>query len=196
MKKHILKAVATLLHHANRKPSVFFSSKKFYAEKERILKKYGTLLGHELQHIQGKRCYECNGSGKEYCSYLEDYDTCSNCHGGWYKLPFVSVLEKYEFMGFSFHIPKEKIYSSLDDDILKKYNVIGEVSGYITHKEPDIRLAKLFYLLFLPNVFFESIWNSVKMYLRRKRFDFVNYFKPIFKVFDKSKPIIDEDLPF
>lgn len=156
MKELLLKLIAILLHHANRASNIFGDKKAFYTEKERLLKKHGTFLGYEIQHIAGKKCFSCDGSGDEWDYYQEILGSCSSCIDGWYKQPFTSVLEKYQLMGFYFHIPKERIYS-YNKGSLKLYNVVGEIDGYITHKEPNTLLVKLFYIVFLPNVFFRYI---------------------------------------
>ena len=55
------KVLAKLLHIANSDPPIT-RKKEFYEIKDAILKKHGTLVGHQVQHIK-KPCRACGGTG-------------------------------------------------------------------------------------------------------------------------------------
>lgn len=120
IKKSVL---SWLLHHANR----YEKNKHFYSIKSNVLKKYGELVGYDVQEIEGKKCYSCNGTGI-YIGYNEIIfkDTCWNCTGGWYKRPEWNTLQVYRFGNYSFHIPHERLYY--------KPEIKTVINGYIQHK--------------------------------------------------------------
>lgn len=102
--------LAFILHHANR----YSKDKEFYAIKDRILKKYGVSDGYDIQHIPGKRCWSCGGTGRHYYysnTYpYKAYDStdCYHCNWGWYKLPQWICLERKRFGKFTFHRPLKR----------------------------------------------------------------------------------------
>src|SRR5687767_8378355 len=48
-----------LLHHANRETKM----DEFYRIKDKILTKYGKVIGYDVQFIEGKKCKSCGGFG-------------------------------------------------------------------------------------------------------------------------------------
>lgn len=115
--------LATLLHKANSSPPWEFK-KDFYELKQRILQRFGTPDGHDVQHIPGKECYGCDGTG--IFKYSE-YDTCERCYGsGWYKQPVWVVLRRYRFGRYVFHSPESRSYTRPDPDITR-------IHGYVEH---------------------------------------------------------------
>lgn len=118
--------ISWLLHHANRK----HKSPEFYVIKNRILKKYGKHRCYDVQFIEGKKCYSCNGSGLFWVYYRGEYDTCWHCHNGWYKRPVWNVLSRVEFGKYSFHQPFARSYT-------KPENSIGIIEGYIEHNKSN-----------------------------------------------------------
>lgn len=133
MKTFIL---STLLHHANRTTR----SAEFYAIKNRILSKYGLIVGYDVQHIGGKRCFTCDGTGV-YRGYWDSgeewHDTCNRCSGGgWYKWPVWNVLEKRRFGRYTFHQPVKRCYSTEDvcTYLATAHGLAhAEIEGYIEH---------------------------------------------------------------
>lgn len=119
MKKTIL---SWLLHHANR----YGKNHHFYSIKSRILKNYGELVGYDVQEIEGKRCYSCNGTGIWNGWHPGQRDTCWNCYGGWYKRPEWNTLQVYQFGIYRFHIPYERLYY--------KPEIKSVIQGYIQHQ--------------------------------------------------------------
>ena len=123
--------VSKLLHIANSEP---VNRDAFYALKKRLLERYGDNIGIDLQHIPGKPCWTCNGSGiyRGWHLYSGDEweDVCNRCGGsGQYKREFWVVLSKYKFGRFTFHIPGERIYEA--PQVLK--TGVDAIEGYIEH---------------------------------------------------------------
>ena len=127
MKKKLL---SILLHHANRETK----SPNFYAIKNRLVKKYGELIGYDVQHIPGKTCNSCGGRGQHprygYNGKIYDWADCYHCNWGWYKLPEWNILERYRFEKYIFHQPLKRVYSKEAIDV-----PIGcKIDGYIEHR--------------------------------------------------------------
>lgn len=126
LKIHIL---SWLLHHANRTTK----SKEFYMIKNRLLARYGTVTGFDVQFLAGKKCFACGGSGIYHGYYWESgdewSDTCNRCWGGWYKPRCWNILEKRRFGRYTFHQPKERVYE-------RPYiaDSVKQIDGYIDHR--------------------------------------------------------------
>lgn len=105
-----------LLHHANRavKDAFYFTQDRdaFYAIKDAILKKHGKHVNYDVQHIPGKKCRTCGGSGvyTGYHTYSGDMweDTCNHCWRGWFKLPVWICLSRIKFGKYYFHKPLKR----------------------------------------------------------------------------------------
>lgn len=125
MKKLKITILSWLLHHANK----YDKSEHFYLLKRSLLKKYGGLVGYDVQEIEGKKCFTCNGTGI-YIGYLGRayQDTCRNCYGGWYKRPEWNTLQLYKFGKYLFHVPHERLYYK--PAITSSTKIIN---GYISH---------------------------------------------------------------
>jgi len=118
--------LARLLHLANSSPPPEFR-KEFYALKDRLLTKHGEHIGFDVQHIEGKICFGCDGSGIYYHYYSGDEDICGRCCGsGWWKHPKWVVLNKYVWRGYKFHIPGEVSYEKPEPDV-------SNIHGYVEH---------------------------------------------------------------
>lgn len=142
MKKRIL---SFLLHHANRSVKDFAFGQytgDFYRVKDAILRKHGKVVGYDIQHIEGKKCYKCHGTGKydrwdQYGIY--DPDWCWGCNGsGWYKDPQWICLQRLQFGRYIFHKPLRREIGVKNP--FTKENMGWEVSanpvmeGYVRHK--------------------------------------------------------------
>lgn len=176
MKKLIL---AWLLFHANKS-----KDKRFYEIKNRILKKHGKPIGFDIQHIEGKRCFSCGGTGTHtYFNYFGEevsHDACWKCNAtGWFKRPVWNYLYKIQFGKYVFHQPYEKTYS-------KPEGTIPVLIGYIEHDKTKYTEFALF-LLFLA---FEKGYLKHRYYQQYRDFkSFVYYkkkymFSPYFKLRD------------
>ena len=59
--------------------------------KNALLEKHAAIDGHDVQHIEGKHCFRCGGSGRYSGWHGTDY--CRKCEGsGWWKSPKWIVL--------------------------------------------------------------------------------------------------------
>lgn len=106
---------AFLLHHANRSVKDFYFGQytsQFYWRKDAILREHAQFAGYDIQHIEGKKCYKCNGTGDydRWDSYgVWDPDICWSCAGtGWYKDPQWNCLQRYKFGPYVFHSPMKR----------------------------------------------------------------------------------------
>lgn len=131
-----------ILHHANRQTK----SPDFYKIKDAILKKYGKLVDYDIQHIPGKKCWTCDGTGEHvkyswnppYKAY--DWDYCWHCNGtGYYKLPQWICLSRIQFGKYTFHRPLKREYMVKNPFV---HEVLGFelspskiIEGYIEHEE-------------------------------------------------------------
>lgn len=110
--KHLI--LSWLLHHANR--SIGFERvcrDEFYLIKDKILKQHGQHLDYEVQKIDGKKCFTCDGSGVYTGYYMMSgekwQDTCNRCCGdGWYVLPKWICLSRIKFGPYIFHKPLKR----------------------------------------------------------------------------------------
>lgn len=143
----LLFPLAFLLHHANRAEK----SSTYYNLKKRILSRFGTVSGEDVQFIEGKECY--------YCHHYEEPEDCSSCDGtGWYKRPFYSLLQRVTFGGYIFHQPIRKIYLLEEGEKLAQANQRPRIEGYISHTPTRLSIISLniLYLLYEPKHFYLS----------------------------------------
>lgn len=111
-----------LLHICNSEPYCFGSKDEFYALKSRLLERYGTPDGYDVQHIPGKPCWSCEGTGGLYepCG-------CYKCGGsGWFKHPVWISLKRHRFGRFVFHTPENRSYVKPKPDVTN-------IEGYVKH---------------------------------------------------------------
>lgn len=142
------KIIGLFLHVANSSPP-FLYRQEFYKLKERLLGKYGTFLGYELQHIK-KICWTCGGTGiYQHNGYDED---CRRCINGVYE-EFWVVLRKYSISKYQFHIPEKKIYANWGMttwvDLVCMYHTPVTIEGYIQHRSYGHLSDECFYWLAL-----------------------------------------------
>jgi hypothetical protein len=117
-----------LLHHANR----YYKSEYFYSLKKELLAKYGSHLGYDVQFIEGKKCWSCDGTGTyaghHYYSGIITKEPCYNCYSGWYKRHEWNILEVIQFGKYTFHQPWKRVNEK--PTIAIRHNI----EGYISHK--------------------------------------------------------------
>lgn len=123
-----LKILAWLLHHANRKSK----APEFYAIKDKILTNYGTHIGFDVQHFEGKKCHSCNGTGNHYRydrhGFVYDVDCCWKCLAtGWYKPASWVLLYRIDFKGYIFHKPYKRVYEK------PELETAAIIEGYVDH---------------------------------------------------------------
>ncbi len=134
-----------LLHHANRS-----KDQHFYKIKDFILKHNAKEAGYDIQHIPGKTCYSCNGSGIHHF-ISGDMEPCWNCIGGWFKLPQWICLQRYEYGQYIFHTPLKREFKKdnpwVAEEMGWEVSTRPVMEGYVEHDKSeytDICLAILF----------------------------------------------------
>lgn len=148
----IKRILSYLLHHANRETK----AEGFYKIKDKILSRYGTVVGYDVQFIEGKKCNSCGGLGyhnKYSWPSGEVYDTadCYHCWGGWYKHPTWVLLQRIQFGKYIFHKPIQR-ERRLKNPFLKEcgWRVSdGIIEGYIEHSRTEFGRDALIILYLL-----------------------------------------------
>lgn len=114
-----------LLHYANRETK----HEKFYQVKNQILKKHGQHIGYDIQFIEGKKCFSCDGTGL-YEKWDRDdgwyKEPCWNCYSGWFKRPCWNILQRLKFGKYIFHQPFKRVYEKPEIET-------PIIEGYIDH---------------------------------------------------------------
>lgn len=166
MKSLKITLLSFLLHHANR----LGKDAEFYTIKNRILKQNGTHLCYDVQFIQGKECFSCDGTGI-YKVWDDDEDIkgieeCWNCYNGWYKRPTWNILAKIQFGKYTFHQPYKRVYSKPDI-------TVPLIEGYISHTPAKFApLAKfILFALYIPkHCFIRYVFNPYDLEYRWYKF--------------------------
>jgi hypothetical protein len=154
IKKYIL---GWLLHLANRDVGIFYKE-QFYAIKKKLLLKYGTYLGEEIQHIR-KECYSCDSTGIFKCDWKLS-ETCFNCRGTGVYEQYWTRLDKYKLGRYTFHNPTKRQYEY--EPLFEKIE-LPLIIGYIHHKSPKYRMgteAKLWLFLIYDYAIFKKMTNG------------------------------------
>lgn len=95
-----------LLHHGNQLGKDQF----FYKVKNQLLAKYGKHICYEVQFIEGKKCWSCEGTGKFRCGWKLP-QTCWSCGGtGWYRPKHWNILALLSFGKYEFHQPFMRVF--------------------------------------------------------------------------------------
>lgn len=130
-----------LLHCANRADKYGNTKYAFYSVKDRLLKNI-PLSGYDVQHIPGKRCFTCGGSGTYVGYYWESgkewFDTCNRCAGsGWFKDPQWICLGIYKYGRYTFHRPLKRHFGVVnpfcEEEIGWDVTKTPVIEGYIDH---------------------------------------------------------------
>ena len=189
-----------LLHHANRDYHGMYKD-DFYKIKNAILKKYGRYVGFDLQIIEGKKCFTCNGTGI-YVGYYWDSgdqweDTCNNCCAGWYKLPKYVLLSKIKFGKYLFHQPK---YSYTSKNEVPGYDFVNKINGYIEHSETDYSeiASKILFLIYDFDIFKLRYIRSIGVGFYTKWWLPRNWINNLVCLYNRRKFLMKKtnDLPF
>lgn len=192
--KYYISILSWLLHHANKLPD-----KHFYVIKDKILGKYGTHLGYDVQYIEGKKCFSCGGTGIHvYCGWdgeVYDEDYCWNCHNGWYKKPVWNVLSQVQFGNYVFHQPFKRVYEKPDIPI--KF-----INGYIEHEPTKYsRIALTILFLLFEKGYLKRWYNETGNGWRIKWYYPKNWIRNVIHIIKNGKnsyPLhnIRSELPF
>lgn len=118
----------------------------FYPTKDKILHKYGTPDGYDVQHLT-KKCYKCNGTG------YKELEKCYSCNNGIFDNVWCE-LKRYTLGGHLFHsfskrytfpVTMNMRYGSPYPQDIRTF-----IDGYIVHEETNYNQAvEIFYLLLL-----------------------------------------------
>lgn len=108
----------------------------WYSLKEKLCKKFGKVIGTDVQYLSGKECYSCNGTGKYYkYDWRNDggyYESCYHCYNGWYKRPMIVLLDRISVGRHVFHRPATRHY--LERELEQSELPPGAITGYIEHE--------------------------------------------------------------
>lgn len=149
--------LAFLLHHANRAVHEIQCKDEFYKIKNKLLKKYGKHVNYDIQHIPGKKCYTCGGSGIYTGYYMMSgekwTDTCNRCWRGWYQLPKWICLSRMKMGLYFFHQPLKREECARNpftqDELGWQVSNRPVIEGYIEHKVTWLGRPSVLLLLFL-----------------------------------------------
>lgn len=162
--------LGALLQSANSHPPVLAKG-DFYRLKDRILRRYGELVRHDLQHIK-KPCWGCNGTGTftgcdNGWSWVECPPTpCLRCGATGVYSEFWTVLEVWRLGGRHFHRPLFRTHNEQDPRLVHFASGLlfddgRRIEGYIEHK-PHRHAAEAAYILALlfDRPLFWRLWGS------------------------------------
>jgi hypothetical protein len=139
----LIRVLTWLLVRANAKPP-HSHREPFYQLKDRLLHRFGRLIGTEWQHIR-KTCWSCDDGVRD------DGDSCWKCGGtGIYQQTWV-LLQRWEIGGAIFHRPVRR--TPLDP------HGVVTIHGYITH--PEYRADTTEALLWLALLFDRRLFWGV-----------------------------------
>lgn len=141
--------VGELLFLANSRPPIW--KQEFYELKDKIIKRYGTPAGFDVQHIR-KECYECEGTGKILKTvmlygepWLGKGASCWKCNETGVYTEFWTHLLRFRVGRRLFHQPEKKYCSDPEMNLQRPM-----IEGYVEHKTPKYYLnAEAFYWLAL-----------------------------------------------
>jgi hypothetical protein len=141
----MLRPVAWLLHLANADAPTLHR-RDFYALKERLLARWGTIVGEDVQRYRR----ECYGYGFDGC----EGKSCRKCGGtGVFSESWV-LLERWEFCGYTFHRPVGPT----------RPRAVDYIDGRIRHEGVDPRASHdallWLTLLFDRRLFWRSLTSS------------------------------------
>lgn len=94
----------------------------YFELKEKIVKKYGTKIGLDVQHVK-KICYACHGTG-----WYEEGIRCYKCQNGIYH-EFWTLLSKWQIGNRSFHLIDRRINEQYANDMIN----VGRIEGLIVN---------------------------------------------------------------
>lgn len=145
-----IKILSKLLNASNSNPT---HSSWFYQIKDTVLKKYGSHIGWDLQHIL-KKCWSCRDgifsgyhNGCKWVSMPEE--TCFKCRGTGTFDEFWVYLEVWNLGAYEFHCPIDRV-RKMETPV---YPIRHHIEGYIKHKPHDRRKVAFWILacIFSPN---------------------------------------------
>lgn len=146
--------LATLLHYANASPPSCRT--EFYRMKERLLKRYGTFCGHDLQEIR-KECWgelERNDDWYDRSWLGCTGASCRRCGGtGVFDIRWVR-LQRWTWGKYTFHIPDGETRKPPD---MPTPNLIRGLIEHPNYGRASNEAVLWLYLLFDRRLFWRSI---------------------------------------
>lgn len=140
--------LARLLHYANSRPP--HDRQAFYEVKERLLRKYGRLIGSEWQHVVN----ECWGSNWDYLDSVPCGPNCRRCGGtGIHSQKWVS-LERWQWGRFVFHRPAFTAWADPGEAV--------RIEGRIGHTDYGRLAAESALWLYLLTGHWRLLWRSLR----------------------------------
>ena len=141
--------IARLLHYANASPPRATRA-EFYALKSQILKRRAKAIGVDWQHIRGKPCWSCEGTGGLY-----EPGGCYKCCGwGWHKRPKWVTLARYRLGRYVFHRPVSTEY----DEPYPGF--VPDITGYVEHSDYGAKSDEAVLWLYLLTGNFRLFWTQ------------------------------------
>ena len=123
-----------ILHHANRS-----KDQHFYTIKTTVLKKHAKEDGYDIQHIPGKECYACGGTGIHHRDQDGCPEQCWQCIRGWFKLPQWICLQRYQYGPYIFHTPLKREFKVKNpwvaDEMGWEVSNRPVMEGYVEHEK-------------------------------------------------------------
>jgi len=196
--------IAYLLHHANRVAKNYAYTAQFYLIKDSILKR-GVVDGYDIQHIRGKRCRSCHGTGwhEKYSMYppykVYDTDGCWHCNAtGFYKLPMWICLQRVRLGPYLFHQPLKREMMVKNPWTENKMGwCVSErpvISGYIEHTSSWLGVYALLILFRMYDR--ESYRKLKRVHLHNVRCRFIWKLRRWKKLFTWDNIVIEKPEPF
>ena len=151
-----------ILHHANKSQSTHL-----YKIKDFLLSHNAKPDGYDIQHIPGKHCYSCDGTG-----YYYHKKRCWNCINGWYKLPQWICLQRYQYGPYLFHTPIKREFTEANpwvkDEMGWEVSTNPVIEGYM-EKSPS-RLTNLcltiLFLRYDTSRYLSLQYREAKLYIK------------------------------
>lgn len=146
VKDSALWLLGEVLHVANATPPVLAKS-DFYRMKDRLLRRFGTPDGFDVQHIV-KECHACYGQKTiteeiRNCGVVVSVErNCRRCNGTGVYEQFWTHLLRYTIGQRQFHLPERKFY---EDPHLELQRPM--ITGYVTHRRYPFYFSNEAFLL-------------------------------------------------
>jgi hypothetical protein len=134
VRKMIGYVLGFLVHYANTDP---LDKENFYRIKDKILRRFGTPVGNDLQLLEGVRCNRCvNGRYWHwiYDSHCYGWEQCWQCSGtSWFKPRRYVLLKKYRLGRWYFHRPVSSFEDYKFKFVVPFFFRNKYIDGYIDH---------------------------------------------------------------
>lgn len=185
------KALGAILAAANSNPE---NKEWLYGIKDRILKRFGTLVAWDQQHII-KECWSCkdgvfSGYDNGFSWVPMPKQMCLKCYGTGVFDQFWVLLEVWHLGGYEFHRPVERVrkleyFSFKNSTPTFPGEIRNYIEGYIKH-DPHPRAMLVLVWMFTPG---RTVKTLIRTRVNRVRWRW-RRIKARFRKFD------DSEIPF